>query len=84
MLCQKKVLMILLKNILTFREENGRSIRIWLDLILKRKLNKVVDCRKVSKEDYLLAIGRSPVKNVEIKTIIKDALTGKTQDRLCL
>ena len=64
-----------------FREGNGRSTRIWLDLILKKELNKVVDWRKVSKEDYLLAMERSPVKDIEIKMLLKDALTGKINDR---
>lgn len=64
-----------------FREGNGRSTRIWLDLILKKELNKVVDWRKVSKEDYLLAMERSPVKDIEIKMLLKDALTDKINDR---
>ena len=53
-----------------FREGNGRSTRIWLDMILKKEINKVVDWSKISKEDYLLAMERSPVKNIEIKFII--------------
>ena len=64
-----------------FREGNGRSTRIWLDLILKKELNKVVDWRKVSKEDYLLAMERSPGKDIEIKMLLKDALTDKINDR---
>ena len=64
-----------------FREGNGRSTRIWLDLILKKELNKVVDWRKVSKEDYLLAMERSSVKDIEIKMLLKDALTDKINDR---
>lgn len=64
-----------------FREGNGRSTRIWLDLILKKELNKVVDWRKISKEDYLLAMERSPVKDIEIKMLLKDALTDKINDR---
>ena len=64
-----------------FREGNGRSTRIWLDLILKKELNKVVDWRKVNKEDYLLAMERSPVKDIEIKMLLKDALTDKINDR---
>lgn len=58
-----------------FREGNGRSTRIWLDLILKKELHKVVDWSKVDKEDYLLAMERSPVKDIEIKHILKTALT---------
>lgn len=58
-----------------FREGNGRATRIWLDLILKKELGKVVDWRLVDKEDYLLAMERSPIKDIEIKHIIKNALT---------
>lgn len=64
-----------------FREGNGRSTRIWLDLILKKELNKVVDWRLVDKDDYLLAMERSPIKDIEIKTILKAALTDKINDR---
>ncbi len=64
-----------------FREGNGRSMRIWLDLILKKELGKVVDWCKVNKEDYLLAMERSPVKNVEIKELLKQALTLNINDR---
>lgn len=64
-----------------FREGNGRSTRIWLDLILKQELNMVVDWSKVGKEDYLLAMERSPVKDVEIKILLKNALTDKINDR---
>ena len=64
-----------------FREGNGRATRIWLDLILKKKLCKVVDWSKVSKEDYLLAMERSPIKDIEIKYILKNALTDKINDR---
>lgn len=64
-----------------FREGNGRSARIWLDLILKKELKKVVDWNKIDKEDYLLAMERSPIKNVEIMTLIKNALTDKIEDR---
>lgn len=64
-----------------FREGNGRSTRIWLDLILKKELNMVIDWSKVDKEDYLLAMERSPVKNVEIKFLLKNALTEKINDR---
>ena len=64
-----------------FREENGRSTRIWLDMILKKEINRVVDWSKVSKEDYLLAMERSPIKNREIKILLKEALTDKINDR---
>lgn len=58
-----------------FREGNGRSTRIWLDHILKKEIGKVVDWSKVDKEDYLLAMERSPIKDVEIKVLLKGALT---------
>ena len=64
-----------------FREGNGRSTRIWLDLILKKELGMVIDWRKVSKEDYLLAMERSPIKDIEIKHILKNALTDNINDR---
>ena len=64
-----------------FREGNGRSTRIWLDLILKTELGKVIDWSKVDKEDYLLAMERSPIKDVEIKVLLKNALTNKINDR---
>lgn len=64
-----------------FREGNGRSTRIWLDMILKKELNKVVDWSKVNKEDYLLAMERSPVKDTEIKLLLESALTDKINDR---
>ena len=64
-----------------FREGNGRSTRIWLDLILKSTLNKVVDWSKVDKDDYLLAMERSPIKDLEIKHLLYVALTDKTDDR---
>lgn len=64
-----------------FREGNGRSTRIWLDLILKKELGKVVDWSKVDKEDYLLAMERSPVKDVEIRELLKQALTSDIDDR---
>lgn len=64
-----------------FREGNGRSTRIWLDLILKKELNKVVDWRRVDKNDYLLAMERSPIKDLEIKVLLKDALTDNINDR---
>ena len=64
-----------------FREGNGRSTRIWLDFILKKELKSVIDWSNVNKEDYLLAMERSPVKDVEIKVLLKSALTDKTGDR---
>ena len=64
-----------------FREGNGRSTRIWLDMILKKEIGKVIDWSKIDKEDYLLAMERSPVKNTEIKFLIRDALTDKINDR---
>lgn len=65
-----------------FREGNGRSTRIWLDCILKKELGQVVDWSKVDKEDYLLAMERSPIKDMEIKVLLKSALTTKINDRL--
>lgn len=65
-----------------FREGNGRSARIWLDCILRQELGQVIDWSKVDKEDYLLAMERSPVKDIEIKVLLKSALTDKTTDRL--
>lgn len=64
-----------------FREGNGRSIRIWLDLILKKEIGQVVDWSKVDKEDYLLAMERSPIKDIEIKYILKEALTKEVDSR---
>lgn len=64
-----------------FREGNGRSTRIWLDLILKKELNMVIDWSVVDKEDYLLAMERSPIKDIEIKYILKQALTDKVENR---
>ena len=64
-----------------FREGNGRSTRIWLDLILKKELGKVVDWSKVDKDDYLLAMERSPIKNVEIRELLKQALTPDINNR---
>ena len=64
-----------------FREGNGRSTRIWLDLILKKELKLVVDWNKVDKEDYLPAMERSPIKDVEIKVLLKKALTDEIDDR---
>lgn len=64
-----------------FREGNGRSMRIWLDHILKTELGKVVDWSKVDKEDYLLAMERSPIKDIEIKYLLQNALTDKVNSR---
>lgn len=64
-----------------FREGNGRSTRIWLDLILKKEIGKVVDWNMVDKEDYLLAMERSPIKDVEIRELLKQALTSQIDDR---
>lgn len=64
-----------------FREGNGRSTRIWLDLILKKELQLVIDWSKVNKEDYLSAIERSPIKDLEIKFLLKNALTEHIDDR---
>ena len=64
-----------------FREGNGRSTRIWLDLMLKKEIGYVVDWSKVDKEDYLLAMERSPIKDIEIKFLLKNALTDNVNDR---
>lgn len=64
-----------------FREGNGRSTRIWLDMILKKEISKVIDWSKINKEDYLLAMERSPIKNTEIKMLLQNALTDKINDR---
>ena len=64
-----------------FREGNGRSTRIWIDHILKNEIGKVVDWSKVDKEDYLLAMERSPIKDVEIKVLLKAALTDEIDSR---
>lgn len=64
-----------------FREGNGRSMRIWLDHILKTETAQVVDWSKVDKEDYLLAMERSPIKDIEIKQLLKSALTNDINDR---
>ena len=65
-----------------FREGNGRSTRIWLDRILIKEIGQVVDWSKVDKDDYLLAMERSPIKDIEIKVLLKDALTDKIDDRI--
>lgn len=64
-----------------FREGNGRSTRIWLDLILKKELNLVIDWSKIDKAEYLLAMERSPIKDIEIKELLKQGLTNKINDR---
>ena len=64
-----------------FREGNGRATRIWLDLILKKELSKVVDWSKVDKNDYMLAMERSPIKDIEIRELLKQALTTGINDR---
>lgn len=64
-----------------FREGNGRSTRIWLDMILKKEIKQVIDWSKVDKEDYLLAMERSPIKDIEIKVLLRAALTDKINDR---
>lgn len=64
-----------------FREGNGRSTRIWLDLLLKKELGQVVDWSKVDKDDYLLAMERSPIKDIEIKFLLKNALTDDIHNR---
>lgn len=64
-----------------FREGNGRSARIWLDHMLKQEIGKVIDWSKVDKEDYLLAMERSPVKDIEIKYLLKNALTDEVDSR---
>ena len=64
-----------------FREGNGRATRIWLDLILKKEIRKVIDWNRVDKEEYLSAMERSVVKDVEIKQLLKNALTDKINDR---
>ena len=64
-----------------FREGNGRSTRIWLDAIFKKELRQVIDWSKIDKGDHLLAMERSPIKDVEIKALLKNALTDKIDDR---
>ena len=64
-----------------FREGNGRAARIWLDVILKKELNKVIDWNAVDKNDYLLAMERSPIKDIEIKYLLRQALTDRINDR---
>lgn len=64
-----------------FREGNGRSTRIWLDAILKKEIQRVIDWSRVDKNDYLLAMERSPIKDIEIKVLLRDALTDQINDR---
>ena len=64
-----------------FREGNGRSMRIWLDLMLKKELGRVVDWSLVNREDYLLAMERSPVRDTELKLLLKNALTDAVDSR---
>jgi len=64
-----------------FREGNGRATRIWLDLMLKKEIKKVIDWNKVDKDEYLSAMERSVVKDIEIKVLLKEALTSKIDDR---
>lgn len=64
-----------------FREGNGRTTRIWLDLIFKKELKRVVDWNKIDKADYLSAMERSPIKDIEIKHLLKNALTDKINER---
>ena len=64
-----------------FREGNGRSMRIWLDMMLKKQIGQVVDWSKIEKEDYLMAMERSPIKDIEIQYILNAALTDQINDR---
>ena len=64
-----------------FREGNGRSMRIWLDMMFRKKLSVAVDWSRIDKEDYLLAMERSPIRDIEIKHLLKNALTADTNDR---
>lgn len=64
-----------------FREGNGRSTRIWIDLMFKQGIKKVVDWNKIDKEDYLLAMERSPIRDIEIKHLLSGALTDRINDR---
>lgn len=63
-----------------FREGNGRSMRIWLDLMFKKEIHQVVDWNRVDREDYLLAMERSPIRDIEIKHVLKNALTDEIND----
>ena len=64
-----------------FREGNGRSMRIWLDIMFRKELSMAVDWSRIDKEDYLLAMGRSPIRDIEIKHLLKNALTADINDR---
>ena len=64
-----------------FREGNGRSMRIWLDLMFRKELKQVVDWSQVDKDDYLLAMERSPIRDIEIKHVLRAAMTDKINDR---
>lgn len=64
-----------------FREGNGRSTRIWLDIIFKKEIGQVVDWSRVGKDDYLMAMERSPIKDIEIKHILREAMTDRINDR---
>ena len=64
-----------------FLEGNGRSTRIWLDAMLKSALGRVVDWQKIPREDYLLAMERSPVRDTELRLLLQDALTDRVDDR---
>lgn len=64
-----------------FREGNGRSMRLWLDHILKKELGKVIDWNKINKEDYILAMERSPIRDIEIKYVLENALSDEVESR---
>ena len=64
-----------------FREDNGRATRLWLDHIPKNQIQKVIDWDKIDKEDYLLAMQRSPIRDIEIKHVLRDALISEIDDR---
>lgn len=64
-----------------FREGNGRATRLWLDHILKNQIQKVIDWNKIDKEDYLLAMQRSPIRDIEIKHVLRGALISDIDDR---
>ena len=72
---------VVLPELLPLSADNGRSTRIWLDLILKKELGQVVDWSLVDKEDYLLAMERSPIRDIEIKHLLRQALTDQIDDR---
>ena len=64
-----------------FREGNGRATRLWLDHILKNQIQKVIDWNKIDKEDYLLAMQRSPIRDIEIKHVLREAFISEIDDR---